>query len=260
MSTPTVLVETRGSVAIVTLNRPDNANTLNLKMACDLLAAALICERTSEIRAVVLTGAGKHFCFGGDLRGMMSESEAVDAYLRELTSHLHSAIVHFARMNAPVVAAVTGTAAGAGVGLVAMADLAVAGRGSKFSLAYTGVGLTPDGSTSFLLPRAVGTKRAMELLLTNRALTADEALAWGLINQVTADGEVLNAALALADKLAAGPLRAFGQTKRLVGAALGALETQLTLESQAIAAQAKSAEGREGINAFLEKRKAQYPQ
>jgi 2-(1,2-epoxy-1,2-dihydrophenyl)acetyl-CoA isomerase len=260
MSTPTVLVETRGSVAIVTLNRPDNANTLNLKMACDLLAAALICERTSEIRAVVLTGAGKHFCFGGDLRGMMSESEAVDAYLRELTSHLHSAIVHFARMNAPVVAAVNGTAAGAGVGLVAMADLAVAGRGSKFSLAYTGVGLTPDGSTSFLLPRAVGTKRAMELLLTNRALTADEALAWGLINQVTVDGEVLNAALALADKLAAGPLRAFGQTKRLVGAALGALETQLTLESQAIAAQAKSAEGREGINAFLEKRKPQYPQ
>lgn len=259
MSASTVLVETRGSVAIVTLNRPDNANTLNLKMACDLLAAALICERSRDIRAVVLTGAGKHFCFGGDLRGMMSEGAAIDAYLRELTSHLHSAISHFTRMNAPVIAAVNGTAAGAGVGLVAMADLAVAARGAKFSLAYTGVGLTPDGGTSFLLPRSVGAKRAMELILTNRTLGAEEALEWGLVNQVAADDAVLEPALELAERLAAGPLHAFGQSKRLVGAALGALETQLALESQTIAAQGVSAEGQEGIRAFLEKRKAQFP-
>jgi 2-(1,2-epoxy-1,2-dihydrophenyl)acetyl-CoA isomerase len=139
-----------------------------------------------------------------------------------------------------------------------MADLAIMAAGAKISLAYTGVGLTPDGGTSFLLPRAVGAKRAMELILTNRALTAAEALEWGLVNQVAPDSEVLDTALALAGKLAAGPKGAFGRSKRLAVAALGALESQLTLESETIAAQAATAEGREGITAFLEKRKAQY--
>lgn len=259
MSASTVLVETRGSVGVLTLNRADNANTINLKMACDLLAAALICERNREIRAVVLTGAGRQFCFGGDLRGMMNEGGAIDAYLRELTTHLHSAIALFTRMDAPVIAAVNGTAAGAGVGLVAMADLAVAARSAKFSLAYTGVALAPDAATSFLLPRAVGAKRAMELILTNRTLGSEEALDWGLVNQVVDDARVLEEALALAERLAAGPMRSLGRAKRLVGAALGALESHMALESETIAAQSVTPEGQEGIRAFLEKRKPQYP-
>ncbi|MBK7249712.1 MAG: enoyl-CoA hydratase/isomerase family protein [Gammaproteobacteria bacterium] len=259
MSASTVLVETRGSVAVLTLNRPDAANTLNLRMACDLLAAALVCERNHEIRAVVLTGAGRQFCFGGDLRGMINEGGAIDAYLRELTMHLHSAIALFMRMDAPVIAAVNGTAAGAGVGLVAMADLAVAARGAKFSLAYTGVGLSPDAGTSFLLPRAVGAKRAMELVLTNRTLTADEALDWGLVNRVADDAQLLDEAITLAEQLAAGPRRSLGQAKRLVGAALGALESHMALESRAIAGLGAGSEGQEGIHAFLEKRKPRYP-
>lgn len=259
MTDSTVLVDVRGDIAIVTLNRPETANTMNLAFGRDLLAAALECERTPAVRAVVLTGAGKNFCFGGDLRGMMSEGGSVEAYLRELTANLHTAIAHFVRMDAPVVAAVNGTAAGAGIGLVAMADLAITAASAKFSLAYTGVGLTPDGSTSFLLPRIVGPKRAMELLLLNRALSAEEALAWGLVNQVVADGEALNEALKVAERLAAGPKGAFGKTKRLIAGSLGALEHQLSLESQTIAAQAASAEGTEGIKAFLEKRKPQYP-
>ena len=140
-----------------------------------------------------------------------------------------------------------------------MADLAIAGEGSRISLAYTGVGLTPDGGTSFLLPRAVGAKRASELILTNRALSAAEALEWGLVNQVVADAEVFDAALQLAGKLAAGPRAAFGKAKRLLGASLGALEQQMALESETIAIQAATAEGGEGIAAFLEKRKPQYP-
>lgn len=257
--TTTVLTEIRANVAVLTLNRPDSANTLDLAMGRDLLAAALQCEADPAVRAVVLTGAGKNFCFGGDLRGMVSGGAPIEAYLRELTTHLHAAIARFMRMDAPVIAAVNGTAAGAGVGLVAMADLAIAGAGSKISLAYTGVGLTPDGGTSFLLPRAVGAKRAAELILTNRVLTADEALAWGLVNQVAPDDAVLDAALKLAGRLAAGPKGAFGKSKRLLAASLGALESQLSAESETIAAQAASAEGREGIAAFLEKRKAQYP-
>ena len=256
--TDTVMVDIRGEVAVVTLNRPETANTLNLAMGRDLLTAALRCEADPAVRAVVFTGAGKAFCFGGDLRGMTSSGTPIEPYLKELTTHLHAAIARFMRMDAPVIAAVNGTTAGAGVGLVAMADLAIMAAGAKISLAYTGVGLTPDGGTSFLLPRAVGAKRAMELIMTNRALTAAEALEWGLVNQVAPDTEVLDTALALAGKLAAGPKGAFGRSKRLVAAALGALESQLTLESETIAAQAATAEGREGITAFFEKRKAQY--
>ena len=156
MAAPTVEVESHGAVTVVTLNRPDSSNTLNLQMAMDLLAAAMTCGRNTSVRAVVLTGAGKNFCFGGDLRAMAAKGNAADAYIRELTTYLHEAISHFVRMDAPVIAAVNGTAAGAGVGLVAMSDLAVCADTSRFNLAYTGVGLSPDASTSFLLPRAIG--------------------------------------------------------------------------------------------------------
>jgi len=256
MSNSTVDVETRGAVAVVTLNRPDSGNSLNLQLAMDVLAAALTCARNPAVRAVVLTGAGKNFCFGGDLRAMAKEN--ADAYLRELTTYLHGAIAHFVRIDAPVIAAVNGAAAGAGIGLVLMADLAVCGTSSKFSTAYTTVGLTPDAGTSFMLPRAVGAKRAMELILLNRALTAQEALSWGMVNEVAPDAEVLPRALEIGERLASGATHAFGAAKRLIAHSLGALERQMVLESEAIVAQAGGAEGTEGITAFLEKRKPNF--
>jgi len=258
MSAPTVQVESRGAVTLVTLNRPDVSNALNLQMAMDLLAAAMTCGRNSGVRAVVLTGAGRNFCFGGDLRAMQARGKGADSYVRELTTYLHEAISHFVRMDAPLIAAVNGTAAGAGVGLVAMADLALCGEGSKFNLAYTSVGLTPDASTSFLLPRAVGVKRAMELFLLNRVVDAEEAVSWGLVNRAVPDDRLVAEALALGEKLAAGPVHAFGRTKRLVSNSLGALESQMVLESETIAAQAGTAEGLEGITAFLEKRTPRF--
>jgi 2-(1,2-epoxy-1,2-dihydrophenyl)acetyl-CoA isomerase len=259
VSAPSVQVETRGAVAVVTLNRPESANTLNLQMAMDLLAASLACARNAAVRAVVLTGSGRNFCFGGDLRAMVSRDTGGDDYIRELTTYLHAAIAHFTRMDAPVIAAVNGTAAGAGVGLVAMADLAVCARGAKFNLAYTNAGLTPDAGTSFLLPRIVGAKRTMELLLLNRTLLAADALSWGLVNEVVADEELLPRTFAIAEQLAVGASGAFGATKRLVAASLGAFESQMVLESETIAARAVSAEGTEGISAFLQKRKPQFP-
>jgi 2-(1,2-epoxy-1,2-dihydrophenyl)acetyl-CoA isomerase len=258
MSTSSVQVETRGAVALVTLNRPDTANTLDLEMGMDLLAAAMTCGRNPAVRAVVLTGAGRQFCFGGDLRAIAAKGEAADGYLRELTGYLHSAISHFVRMDAPVIAAVNGTAAGAGVGLVCMADLAVCGKSSKFSLAYTGVGMTPDAGTSFLLPRTIGVKRTMELLLLNRPLSSGEALGWGLVNSVAEDSQVLEEALRIADRLSAGATHAFGKTKRLVAASIAGFESQMVLESETIASQTVTAEGAEGINAFLEKRKPDF--
>jgi 2-(1,2-epoxy-1,2-dihydrophenyl)acetyl-CoA isomerase len=254
----TVLVELREGVATVTFNRPAGANALNMAMGRDLLEAALRVEADSAVRAVVVTGAGKHFCFGGDLGGMAGEGAGVGGYLNELTTNIHAAISCFTRMRAPVIAAVNGTAAGGGVGLVCMTDLAIAGRGSRFSLAYTGVGLAPDCSTSFLLPRIVGRRRAFELFLTNRTLSADEALAWGLVNQVVDDAEVLPQALALAARLAAGPTESFAAVKRLMDAADPGLEAQMALEGRTIAAQALHPHGQEGVAAFLGKRKPNY--
>jgi 2-(1,2-epoxy-1,2-dihydrophenyl)acetyl-CoA isomerase len=259
MAATTVDVETRGAVALVTLNRPENGNTLNLQMAMDLLAAAMTCARNPAVRAVVLSGSGAHFSFGGDLRGMAGRERSGADYVRELTTYLHAAISQFVRMDAPVIAAVNGTAAGAGVGLVAMADLVLCARSARFNLAYTNVGLTPDAGTSFLLPRIVGARRAMELLLLNRVLSAAEALSWGLVNEVVADAQLPARALELAGQLARGAAGAFGGTKRLIAQSLGAFESQMVLESETIAEHAMSAEGVEGISAFLHKRKPQFP-
>ena len=254
----TVKFELAGDVAWITLNRPEAGNSINLQFGRDLLDAATRCRGTHGVRAVVVTGAGKAFSFGGDLSAMMmNEGDAIEAYLRELTVDLHAAIVAFTRLDAPVIAAVNGTAAGAGVGLVAMADLAIAAESAKFSLAYTGVGLTPDGSTSYFLPRLLGAKRAMELVLTNRPLSAAEALEWGLVNQVVPDASLRNEAGRLADRLAAGPIGAFSHAKRLLRSE-ASLEAQLEDESRTIARQATSAEAAEGIQAFLGKRKPDF--
>ena len=258
MSAPRIRVDVRGTVAHLVLARADAANTMDLQFGREFLAAAQSLQADPKIRAVVLSGEGKNFCFGGDLRGMVASGGDLSAYLSELTTTLHAGLSHLLRMNAPVIAAVRGSAAGAGLGLVLAADLAVAGRGAKFTPAYTGVGLTPDAGCTFLLPRAVGTKRAMELLLTNRVLGAEEALAWGLINEIVDDDRVEETAAALAARLASGPVGAFGGVKRLLAESEPGLETQLARESRAIAACGAGGEGREGIAAFLEKRAPRY--
>src|SRR6202162_1724359 len=201
---PTIHLEIRESVAFLSLARPDAANTMNLQFGREFLAAAFAIEAAPSVRAVLLTGQGKNFCFGGDLKGMVASGTDVRAYLSELTTHLHAGMALLARLDAPVIAAVNGTAAGAGLGLVLAADLAIAARSARFAPAYTGVGLTPDAGCTFLLPRAVGYKRAMELLLTNRVLDAQQALDWGIVNQVVEDDRLAASAAALAERLAAG--------------------------------------------------------
>jgi 2-(1,2-epoxy-1,2-dihydrophenyl)acetyl-CoA isomerase len=140
-----------------------------------------------------------------------------------------------------------------------MADLALGARSSKFKLAYTQAGLTPDAGTTFLLPRTLGLKRTMELLLLNRVLEAEEALAWGLLNEVVADEQLLPRALEIAERLSRGASGAFGATKRLIAHSLGAFESQMVLESETIARHAVGPEGQEGVRAFLEKRKPRFP-
>ena len=255
---PTVRLEIRDSLAFVSLARPEAANTMNLEFGREFLAAALAIEAAPAVRAVVLTGQGKNFCFGGDLKGMAASGADVRAYLGELTTNLHAGMSLLARLDAPVIAAVNGTAAGAGLGLVLVADLAIAARGAKFTPAYTAVGLTPDAGCTFLLPRAVGYKRAMELFLTNRVLDAQQALDWGIVNQVVDDDALVETVAALATRLAAGARGAFGALKRLMAEAQPGFDAQLARESRSIAWRGATPEGREGIAAFLEKRAPRF--
>jgi 2-(1,2-epoxy-1,2-dihydrophenyl)acetyl-CoA isomerase len=257
-SSPTIRLDIRERVAHLTLVRADAANTMNLQFGREFAAAAYAVRKNSDVRAVLLRGEGKNFCFGGDLRGMVAAGGNVNAYLTELTTEVHTGLMHLARANAPVVAAVQGTAAGAGLGLVLAADLAIAGKSAKFTAAYTAVGLTPDAGSTFLLPRAVGYKRAMEMFITNRLLDAEQALDWGLVNQIVDDEQLTETAEAMAQRLAAGPTGAFGTVKRLLGEAEPGWEAQLAREGSTIAARAETDEGREGIAAFLGKRTPKF--
>ncbi len=255
MTWETLRYQKSGGVAEVTLDRPSVANAIDLAMSKELLAVALECEADSEVRAVLLTGAGKRFCAGGDLAGFAEAGEDMPRLIREMTVHLHAAVSLFVRMRVPVVAAVQGAAAGAGLALACCADLVVAAESTKLTLAYTRAGLTPDGSSTWFLPRLIGRRRALELVLTNRVLSAAEALEWGLVNRVVADQELTVKARALAEELAAGPTLAFARAKRLLLESGGqGLESQLELESEAISTSAATADAQEGVAAFLGKR------
>jgi 2-(1,2-epoxy-1,2-dihydrophenyl)acetyl-CoA isomerase len=253
-----IRVEFRDHIALLTFANAQSANSMDLQFGREFLAAAFAIEAHPGVRAVLMTGEGKNFCVGGDLKAMVASGPGVRSYLSELTSNLHAGMVHFARLQAPLIAAVNGTAAGAGFGLVLLADIAIAARSSKFAPAYTAVGLTPDAGCTFLLPRIVGYKRAMELFLTNRVVGAEEALALGMISNVVDDEALAGSAAALAGKLAQGPTGAFGALKRLMAESVSGLESQLGRESRSIAERGASEEGREGIAAFVAKRPPRY--
>lgn len=255
----TLLFDVRDHVAHITLNRPEAANSINEEMGKDLMHAALRCDEDPEIRAVLISGAGKIFSGGGDLKAFSAKGDQLPYYVKEITTYLHAAMSRLTRMDAPVVAAVHGAVAGAGMSIAIACDIVVVAETTRFMVAYTRAGLTPDGSATYFLPRIVGLKRALELTLTNRMFSAQEALQWGLVTRVVPDNELLAQARAIAVQLAAGPTRAYGVSKRLLHSGwTETLETQMENESQAIANSARTADAREGITAFLEKRPPKY--
>jgi 2-(1,2-epoxy-1,2-dihydrophenyl)acetyl-CoA isomerase len=259
MAFDNIQFQSSDGLARLTLDRPEAANALNLDLAAELLEAATLCSADATIRAVLLTGSGKMFCAGGDLRSFADAGDEVAAHLTRLADTLHAGISKFARMNAPLVVAVNGAAAGAGMSLVCMSDLAIAAQSASFTMAYTAAGLTPDGSSTYYLPRAIGTRRAKELILTNRRLSAAEALDWGLVQSVVPDDELMAEAEKLATRLSRGPTLAFGAAKRLlIDSATSKLEAQMDAETKAIADMTRNADGREGIAAFLEKRRPEF--
>ncbi|KUI37740.1 enoyl-CoA hydratase [Mycobacterium sp. IS-1590] len=253
----TLTFEQTGAIARITLNRPDAANGMNGTMTRELAAAAKQCD-TDATKVVVLTGSGRFFCAGGDLKDFASAPDR-GAHIKGVADDLHRAISTFARMNAVVITAVNGTAAGAGFSLAVTGDLVLAAESASFTMAYTRVGLSPDGSASYYLPRLVGITKTKELMLTNRSLTAQEASQWGLVTEVVPDAELADRASKLADQMAATSAGSNGGVKQLLLGTFGnGLEEQMELEGRLIATRAVSSDGREGVDAFLAKRKAEF--
>lgn len=259
MTYENLTLERRDGVTTLTLNRPAAANSIDLPLARELMDAAIVCDDDPETRAVIITGAGPMFCAGGDLRSFQDSGLSVSSRLKELTAHLHAAISRLVRMDAPVVAAVNGMAAGAGFSLAVAADITIASETAGFVMAYTNAGLVPDGSSTYFLPRRIGDRRTRELMLTNRRLSAAEALDWGVVNQVVPADQLMATATKLATTLAQGPTRAYGATKALLNDSFAhGLETQMELEARAIAAASITPDGQEGIRAFIEKRQPKF--
>jgi 2-(1,2-epoxy-1,2-dihydrophenyl)acetyl-CoA isomerase len=261
-SEPEVLFDVTDSVGWITLNRPKAYNALNKEMGGQLLDAVIRCDEDENVRAVVITGNGASFCSGGDIRQMM-DAVARDghaaAFLKTLTVYLHETTATMAHMSKPVITAVNGAAAGAGFSLALAGDLVLAADNARFTVAYTAIGLAPDGSSTFTLPRLIGPKRAFELIYTNRPVLTDEARELGLVNQVFPAAQFLERAREFAINVAKGPTAALGCAKKLLTlSAQNGLETQMEHERRAIAACGRTADFREGADAFFAKRPPKF--
>jgi 2-(1,2-epoxy-1,2-dihydrophenyl)acetyl-CoA isomerase len=259
VSAPPVLFAVEDGIARVTLNRPEAGNAVDLAMARALVEVAIRCETDAAIRCVVLTGAGRLFCAGGDVGAFKSADDSVDALLSDLAGTLHMALTRFARMPKPLLVLVNGPAAGAGLSLGICGDVVVCVRSAHFTAAYGTLGLTPDGGMSWLLPRLVGLRKAQEIILTNRRIKADEAEAIGLVTRTVDDDALAGEGDKIATQLANAAVGAIGAARALLRQSLeSTLETQLEREVAAITRSGGTAECREGLAAYFAKRPADF--
>jgi len=251
--------EIEGGIARITLHRPDAANGLDSRMAAELKQAAKACGGDPRIKVVVLGAEGRFFCAGGDLREMLAHGDAIGDAAQALADDFHAAISLFANMQAVLIIAVNGVAAGGGFSLALIGDIVLAAESASFTMAYTRAGLCPDGASSYFLPRLVGLRRAQELMLTNRTLNAAEACEMGVVTRVLADAELRQESDRLAQQLAAGARLSNAYVKKLLLAGTGNdLDAQMALEGQLLSRCAASPDGREGIQAFFDKRKPDF--
>lgn len=259
-SDPAVSVTRDGAVAVLTLARPARYNALTLELKNALLAALAELAGAEDVRALVLTGAGKAFCVGQDL-GEHADALRTNAATAfdTVTEHYNPVVRGLTDLPFPVVAAINGPCVGAGLGFALACDLRVAAAGASFSTAFTGIGLTADSGLSASLAHAVGVPRALELLLLGESFTAEEAQAWGLVRAVVPGDEVLASALELARRLAAGPTKAYAEVRRAVRyGATAPLDDVLAAEARAQARLAATADHVQAVAAFVEKRRPTF--
>src|SRR2546429_7014304 len=259
MNFESLILDRRDGVATITLNRPDAFNALTLGLGREISNAALEDDEDPSVRCVVVTGAGKAFCAGGDVKDFADNLPRIGVLVKELTTYLHGAVSRFARSDKPVIMAVNGVAAGGGFSFAPSGDLVLAAESARFTMADSKIAATPDGSSSYFLPRLVGLLRSMELYFTNRVLSAREALEWGLVTRVVPDAELANAVHALARELAQGPSKAFGGAKRLFHhSTWESLVTQMELEVLAIDLRGRTEDFKGGVTAFANKKQATF--
>jgi 2-(1,2-epoxy-1,2-dihydrophenyl)acetyl-CoA isomerase len=242
-------------VAKLVLNRPDSGNAIDLDLARELMHALHVCEHRPELSAIVVTGAGRLFCGGGDLKAIDAQGDDRPRYVRELLTYLHESISTIARMSPPVIAAINGTAAGAGFALACACDVLIAARSARFVMAYTRVGLTPDGSSTWYLPRLVGYHRALALTLLNDEVSAETLLSWGVLLDVVDDAALDRHAAALAQRLVDGSPGASAAAKRLLRSAAGnSLESHMVAEAETLCEALLGDEARDGLASFQNRR------
>ncbi|HEY3912458.1 MAG TPA: enoyl-CoA hydratase-related protein [Stellaceae bacterium] len=260
---PKVIVERRGAVLEIVLNRPEILNAVDRDTIAALAAAAAEAAEDQAARAVLLRGAGTHFCAGGDIAmfgeliGLPPEQRRQELY--RTVDALHPLLTRLRHMPKPVVAAVQGAAAGFGLSLVLAADLAIAAEDAVFACGYIHLGTSPDGGMTALLPATVGLKLASELALLGERFDARRAVALGIVNRLAAPDRLATEAEALAEQLAAGPIAAYARTKALLQQTIGeAFAAQLRREAESFAACAATEDFVEGVRAFLEKRRPNF--
>lgn len=260
MQWATVLLDKQEGVGIITLNRPAQFNALDLQLGDDLVAALEECQQDKAIRTIIIKGAGKAFCSGGDLAWVRTfGEEKLPEGFRQVTKKLNRVVIEIRRLDKPVIAAINGAVGGAGLSIAAACDLRIASTNARFKQAYTSVGLTPDGGWFLLVTALVGLSRASELLFFDPVIDAEQALQMGLVNKVVPAEELDAAALAWAKELAAGPTVSFGFVKNLVNESLFImLERQMEIERRNIVKAASTRDHRNAIKAFFEKRKPEF--
>ncbi|EID53607.1 enoyl-CoA hydratase-related protein [Saccharomonospora xinjiangensis] len=255
-----LLIADADGVRTLTLNRPKAYNSLTVELKERLFTALRDAAEDDEVRAVVLTGAGKAFCAGQDLKehvGMLRSGDS--APLRTVSEHYNPIVTTIVDMPKPVIAAVNGSAAGAGAAFAYASDLRIAGASASFVMAFAGVGLGPDSGASWTLQRLIGQGRAIELMMLARKVDSAEALRLGLVGEVVPDEELAARAQAVAAQLAAGPTRAYAKVKSTVAAAASSsLAEALAEEDAAQTELGRTADHREAVEAFVEKRRPKF--
>jgi len=254
-----IKVSRRDDVALILFNRPKAFNAFDLESISSLSEHLINIAVEDAIRGVVISGEGKVFCAGGDLKWATGWPQGPAAAFHNLAARYHQAILEIRRMRKPVIAAINGAAAGGGFSLALACDFRVMAKSAVLKQAYTSNGLSIDGGGTFTLPRLVGLARALEIAAFDRPISADQALAWGLATKVVEDGQALDEAFAMARELARGSIHSFGHSKQLLNDSFGnSFEEHLELERASLRSAAAHPDGEEGLAAFVGKRKPRF--